>query len=441
MCVTGDVSLNWLEFRDSWSYYGIATGLEAKQTNQDGSVNEIARRQTAATLCSVMGRDCLRVMNSLPTLKDADKQDPARILAELSDHFVPQKNLLFERYKFNTAEQGHNEGCAEFLIRLRQLAQSCQFGALQDSLIRDRLVIGTTDGSTRQRLLRERPVPDLIRVTEALQAAEISEVHRKQMNANPGAEVNAVRKAKGKSQNSAKWKAKPQEVDSKSSGWCGSKTRHSKKDCPAKDATCHNCKIKGHYKSVCRKKTVSEVTGEGTANRGTSPSFLGDVHVEDINTDDWVATLKVNNHEVEFKLDTGATVTIIGADEPAIRDAELQPTDTKLRGAGNNPIQTVGMLPMTLAYKDQTIKEKVYVVPGQEKALLSRNACAKLQLLKLTVDETIPADFREAYPTLFDGLGKLQMEHKIMLKEGVSPTCLYAPRNVPHPILPKVEEE
>ena len=96
---------------------------------------------------------------------------------------------------------------------------------------------------------------------------------------------------------------------------------------------------------------------------------------------------------------------------------------------------------MTLAYKDQTIKEKVYVVPSQEKPLLSRNACAKLQLLKLTVDETIPVDFREAYPTLFDGLGKLQMEHKIMLKEGVSPTCLYAPRNVPHPILPKVEEE
>ena len=449
MCTTGEVCQNWIEFRDAWNHYCVATGLEAKQTNPDDSPNDIAIKQTAATLCAVMGRDCLRVMNTLPTLSNDDKKDPARILAELSAHFVPQKNLLFERYKFNTAVQECSEGCDAYLVRLRQLAQSCEFGALTDSLIRDKLVISTTDSNTRQRLLREHPTPDLRRVAEALQAAQISEVHRRQMDSTEQA-VDAVNRA-GRNQ----WKRK--EGDSRPCGWCGNKTRHSRRVCPAKDVTCHNCGIRGHYQSECRRKTASEVTedettnrvetlsplGNGTTNRGPS-SFLGDVHVEDVYAHDWVATIKVNGtYDVEFKLDTGAAVTVVGADEPALRHVELQQTDTKLLGAGDNPISTTGMLSMTLSHKDLTVEEKVYVVPGQKKPLLSRNACAQLQLLKLTVDEAIPGQcqFREAYPTLFEGLGKLEATHTISLKEGVNPTCLYAPRNVPHPILPKVEAE
>ena len=77
MCTTGEVCQNWIEFRDAWNHYCVATGLEAKQTNPDDSPNDIAIKQTAATLCAVMGRDCLRVMNTLPTLSNDDKKDPA----------------------------------------------------------------------------------------------------------------------------------------------------------------------------------------------------------------------------------------------------------------------------------------------------------------------------------------------------------------------------
>ena len=39
---------------------------------------------------------------------------------------------------------------------LRNLASSCQFGAFTEEMIRDRLVIGLQDKSTKARLLRER---------------------------------------------------------------------------------------------------------------------------------------------------------------------------------------------------------------------------------------------------------------------------------------------
>jgi len=42
---------------------------------------------------------------------------------------------------------------------------------------------------------------------------------------------------------------------------------------------------------------------------------------------------------------------------------------------------------------------------------------------------------------LFQGLGKLEGEHTIHLKEGVTPFCLTTPRRVPLPLMKKVKEE
>ena len=43
-----------------------------------------------------------------------------------------------------------------FVSKLRQLAATCEYGELQDQLIRDRIVIGLNDQAQRARLLREK---------------------------------------------------------------------------------------------------------------------------------------------------------------------------------------------------------------------------------------------------------------------------------------------
>ena len=50
----------------------------------------------------------MKVMNSLTTLTASDKKDPEKILSSLSDHFMPQKHLLFERVKFGFASEAEN---------------------------------------------------------------------------------------------------------------------------------------------------------------------------------------------------------------------------------------------------------------------------------------------------------------------------------------------
>ena len=55
------------------------------------------------------------------------------------------------------------------------------FEGLCERIIRDRLVIGTRDSATRDRLLREHPVPGLTRGIEALRASELSTTHQEQL--------------------------------------------------------------------------------------------------------------------------------------------------------------------------------------------------------------------------------------------------------------------
>ena len=66
-------------------------------------------------------------------------------------------------------------------MKLRQLAESCEFEGLCESLIRDRLVTGTRDSATSDRLLRKHPVPGLTRYMEALRASELSRTHQEQL--------------------------------------------------------------------------------------------------------------------------------------------------------------------------------------------------------------------------------------------------------------------
>ena len=106
MSLAGNKSQNWSDFRSEWEDYAIATGLTAKEKNDDGTPNVLGLKQSAATLRTVMGRDCVKVLKTLPTLAQADKEKPTSILTALSDHFVPQKNVLFDRYKFFTARVG-----------------------------------------------------------------------------------------------------------------------------------------------------------------------------------------------------------------------------------------------------------------------------------------------------------------------------------------------
>ena len=161
MEMTGDLASNWPFFRSQFENYEIATGL-----------NEKGNAVRVATLLSVKGKECFRVFKHLE-MADDDRKKIEPTLTALQAHFEPTRNVIYERFKFNTCEQSKGETVAQYITKLRQLASTCEFGSLENDLIRDRLVLGTIDPSVRARMLRE-PKLDLQKAIDMCRNSEIT---------------------------------------------------------------------------------------------------------------------------------------------------------------------------------------------------------------------------------------------------------------------------
>lgn len=104
------------------------------------------------------------------------------------------------------------------------------------------------------------------------------------------------------------------------------------------------------------------------------------------------------------------------------------------------------MLIATLKYRQRKVEELVYVLHNQPCSLLSRKACAELGRITRTPTEvseihSTQPDFKAEFPALCEGLGKLQAESHITLRPDAEPHCIYNPRTVPFPLLPKVKSQ
>ena len=165
--------------------------------------------------------------------------------------------MLFERFRFNSASQTETETVDQYVMRLKQLSESCEFEALREGLTRDRIVMGTTDISTRDCLLKERHVPDLNKCIDCLRASEIARVHVSQLHIDTdndaSGSVYAALKYKPKSSQKSGTKSSNEKTSFLSKcKLCGNSHVRDREKCPAFGKSCKKCGIDNHFATVCR---------------------------------------------------------------------------------------------------------------------------------------------------------------------------------------------
>ena len=146
------------------------------------------------TLKIVLGRETYQIAKNLPI---ADCTDPDSFLRALMQHFEPQRNIIFEHYLFNSANQ-ENENIYQYLNRLQKLASTCAYSALCDELIRDRLVTGIKSHEVRKRLLHVKALT-LNTALDIIRAAETASDQLKKIDGEIETSVHAV-KYRGRNQ-------------------------------------------------------------------------------------------------------------------------------------------------------------------------------------------------------------------------------------------------
>ena len=446
---------SWRRWKQRFQLYYVASGLDKKPASV-----------RASTLLHVIGESALEVYNTFTFENERDSRDVEKILEQFEKYCSPRKNITWERHVFNTRNQG-SENIDKYVTDLRAQAKLCEFEGLMDSLIRDRIVCGIRDDKCRARLLREvdltlEKAVDICRSTEiaaaqlgtfsqrteaaeaAVHAAEatvhapkrhaqqLQQQRRQQQshNAFPNQASHGTGNHNAPQQEGRNYNA-PQLSHDATCTDCGRLHRPGRAACPARGLECRNCGYKGHYARCCtnKKKKVREVEDTAEETFFVDEASLGDGA--------WKVKLHVNNNAMEFKIDSGADVSIISpqtfrkmSPQPKLKNSNIQ-----LYSVGRK-LNCIGAFRAKITWKKKTHLTTMYVIDGVcRNNLLSRSTSEALGLVRLHLDEVESAD-------VFGEVGLMKCQPvKIKLRSDAEAYSLMTPRRIPTPLKERVKEE
>lgn len=147
----------------------------------------------------------------------------------------------------------------------------------------------------------------------------------------------------------------------------------------------------------------------------------------------------MNGLPVKFKIDTGAVSVILESTFEQLKDVEMRPASKCLAGPDKKALSVCGQFSAMCTYKDRQIQE-FFVVRDLQTALVGRPAIEGLDLVS-RVNSLEQNSILKKHPNIFQGLGNMEGEYHIRLREGAVPFAQTTPRRVALPLLPKVKAE
>ena len=121
-----------------------------------------------------VGDDALKAIQKFKFQPHEDRND-WHVLMEKAI-CIGDRNETYERYKFFSRRQEDGECFESYLNAIEHLAESCNFGDLRDSLLRDRIVTGLVDAAVTKQLLSIRDLT-LSRCIDACRSHFLAERH------------------------------------------------------------------------------------------------------------------------------------------------------------------------------------------------------------------------------------------------------------------------
>ena len=120
------------------------------------TANNIEEQKKVTHLLSRIGAKAYAIGKNFTAPQTPNDCNWNRLKELLINHFKPKPPVIAERFMFHKHYQRPGKAVNEFVIELRHLAQTCNFGNFLDGALRDRLVCGLVNCGTQKKLLSEK---------------------------------------------------------------------------------------------------------------------------------------------------------------------------------------------------------------------------------------------------------------------------------------------
>ena len=442
---TGDITSigpRWKRWKTAFQFFVEGKGVkDAKQ-----------KRSLLLHSAGIDGQEIFATLPD-PGLLMAGETIYGKALRMLDAHFTPLVNIPFEWHVFCQMLQEESETVNQFVMRLRRQAENCMFEEQKEEQIWDQVV----DKFWSRKLTLDQAL-SIARSSEAadIQAQKIESGNGSKVE--PSGRINSVSGERhGRCYR------------------CGNEGHFARdKICPALEATCSKCHIKGHYADRCKTKPskyrVPEAESSRKKGKGGDPEAAKSAkkgkgrgrhqrsnkqRVDCVEDDDEYAfpvfsecVLSVDGGTVQLKaggaiikgvlIDSGASCNVVDKDtwedlrSQGIKCKSEKGTQKLLPYGSAEPLSTLGKFCTSVQLDDHAVEAEFVVIRGKRRPLLGRETAVQLGVLKLgpqvnSIDTALRVKFKEC----FEGIGKLRgYQAKIYVDPEVPPVA-QNPRRVP----------
>lgn len=406
--------------------------------------SKMSDKQKNAYLFALLGTEGIRIFSTDPAALAKDTTTYANFSKAATEVFGVPVNKIRALYDFQMRTQGATETTMEYLSALRAIAADCEFGALLKNRLAIQLAVGCHQKETQEKLLSEVTV-NCDRFVTLMQADESARASSSAIRGER--KTTAVINTQSKNQRTPKTTPRrptpSNRPDSQTTQHpcpgCGNDShRYKDPECPALNAKCRFCSIRGHYDSCCRKKNPE--LRSRSYNRPAKQNQQKVLNLQSVTSKRKFLcsiTISVGSNtfaDLEAEVDTGSDVTAVPQATyfKNFSNCTLNMSNDIMCGYDQKPIRGVlGYFNAEVHFKGRSCLSRIYVVPDECSIVIGKDV---IQALKIIIEgntfqvSTVQAQsFKqvlESYPSLLQkSIGDYpDYEHDICLQADAFPS-------------------
>lgn len=375
----------------------------------------------------------------------------------LEEYFEPKRNVIGERFLFHRRQRKTEETVCDYIVEIKSLSQTCEFGTFLEEALRDKLVFGICNPKIQSRLVNEKGLT-LDSTCSIAKTMEMTQQNLQEMKSTEN-----VVAAIGRGRLGQNMKGKRSSVFSRLNNI---NSANKNKDKRSTGYKCHLCRKLGHIVKNCYRNP--DVGKNKNGMKGTSEEQHEDSDIGYINhvlaAGPVFMEVRINDIKVKMELDSGACRTVINLREKMkyFPEEKFREFRQNLYAVSGQEIEITGCMMVTvhgLQDESRTHECELIVINSNREfvPLLGRNWLDILYpgwrenlVIKpvQSVGKSLEKDkfveqLKNRFPTVFSSIALGTIKHfkaKLFLAEDAK-AIFFKPYTVPYGLRDAVEKE